>query len=98
VSRARLLRRLERLASQVEALESLIDTRGLEELSDEQLRVWEILLEEELIPRPLAEQEALFSRVLEEPEFVTEFLAEHEPPAETAPPEPRVLFFDLTGA
>jgi hypothetical protein len=65
-----------------EALGLRIDTRGLEALSDEQLRAGEILLEDKLVPQPLAEQEALFSRILEGPEFVATFLAEHEPPAE----------------
>lgn len=53
MSRARLLRRLERLTAQVEALESVIDTRGLEALSDEELEALWLELGGEPDPEPV---------------------------------------------
>ncbi|MGH3006031.1 MAG: hypothetical protein ACRDOS_09065 [Gaiellaceae bacterium] len=88
MSRTRLLRRLERLLAQVEALESVIDTRGLESLSDEELDALYLELGGEPDPEPF--YRVVTSRGVEEAvsEELLPALPEPEEPEQALEPHP----------
>ena len=96
MSRIRLLRRLERLTAQVEALESVIDTRGLEALSDEELDALWLELGGE--PNPVPVYRVVTSRGVEEavPEELLPSSSESEEPEEAPEPAPPPLGSDET--
>lgn len=85
VNRARLLRRIERLLALVEELESQIDTRGLEALTDEELDALYL----ELGGEPEPAYRVVRSRGVEGAVVVDETLpASSEPPVHEEVPEP----------